>query len=144
MISWYEILKNSCLVCTSLYYPYITTLLFAFFIFTMLKFIGHSKCYKLFFFFFLFRATPVAYGGSQARGPVRATAASLHHKHSNTMYLTCDCHLHHSSQKCQFLNPLSETRGWNCNLIVPNQICFCCVTTGTPKLVMASVFTTSS
>ena len=32
----------------------------------------------------LFRATPVAYGGSRARGPIGATAASLHHNHSNT------------------------------------------------------------
>ena len=37
----------------------------------------------LFFFFFLFRATPVAYGGSQARGPIEAVAASLRHSHSN-------------------------------------------------------------
>ena len=37
----------------------------------------------LFFFFFgLFafsRAAPVAYGGSQARGPIGAVAPSLHH-----------------------------------------------------------------
>ena len=32
-----------------------------------------------FFFFALFRATPVAYGGSQARGRIPATAAGLHH-----------------------------------------------------------------
>ena len=31
-----------------------------------------------FFFSFLFRATPTAYGSSQARGRIRATAASLH------------------------------------------------------------------
>ena len=35
------------------------------------------------FFFFLFRTTLLAYGGSQARGRIRATAASLHHSHSN-------------------------------------------------------------
>ena len=33
-------------------------------------------------FFFLFRATPAAYGGSQARGQIRAAAADLHHSHS--------------------------------------------------------------
>ena len=40
--------------------------------------------YSLFFFFFfdLFRATPVAYGGSQARGLIGATAAGR--CHSNT------------------------------------------------------------
>ena len=31
----------------------------------------------------LFRATPKAYGSSQARGPIGATAASLHHGHGN-------------------------------------------------------------
>ena len=29
------------------------------------------------------RATPMAYEGSQARGPVGATAGSLHHSYSN-------------------------------------------------------------
>ena len=43
-----------------------------------------------FFFFLLFRAEPTAYGGSQAMGPVGATAASLHH----------------SSRQCRILNPL--------------------------------------
>ena len=41
----------------------------------------------LFFGFFggfcLFRAAPTGYGGSQARGPIRATAAGLHHSHGN-------------------------------------------------------------
>ena len=40
-------------------------------------------CIYLFIFILLFRATPVAYGGSQARGPVAATAAGLLHRHSN-------------------------------------------------------------
>ena len=35
-------------------------------------------------FFFLFRASPVAYGSSQAWGWIRATASSLHHSHSNS------------------------------------------------------------
>ena len=34
-------------------------------------------------FFGLFRATPMAYGGSQARGRIRATAASLRQSHRN-------------------------------------------------------------
>ena len=32
---------------------------------------------SIFFFFFLFRAALTAYGGSQARGPIGATATSL-------------------------------------------------------------------
>ena len=35
-----------------------------------------------FFVFCLFRAPPTAYGGSQARDPIRATAAGLHHSDS--------------------------------------------------------------
>ena len=38
-----------------------------------------------FFFFFAFsRATPVAYGGSKARGLIGAVAAGLRQSHSNT------------------------------------------------------------
>ena len=33
--------------------------------------------------FLLLRATPAAYGDSQARGPIGATTAGLHHSHSN-------------------------------------------------------------
>ena len=41
----------------------------------------------VFFVFFVclfFRAAPMAYGGSQARGPIGAAPAPLHHSHSNT------------------------------------------------------------
>ena len=43
---------------------------------------GYRK-YSSFFFLFLFRATSVTYGNSQARGQIRAAAAYLHHSHSN-------------------------------------------------------------
>ena len=42
--------------------------------------------YQVFFFFFFFAiswAAPAAYGGSQARGLIRAIAARLCHSHSN-------------------------------------------------------------
>ena len=39
--------------------------------------------FTLHFFFFLFRAAPVAYRSSQARVQIRAVAANLHHRHSN-------------------------------------------------------------
>ena len=64
-------------------------------------------------FSFFLRAAPTAYGGSQARGCIGATAASLHH----------------SSQQRRLFNPLSEVRDRTYNLMVPNQICFCCSTT---------------
>ena len=37
----------------------------------------------LFYLLLLFRAAPVAYGVSQAKGQIRATAATLRHSHSN-------------------------------------------------------------
>ena len=41
-------------------------------------------CSPIFFFFWsFFRASPAAYGGSQARGRIGALAAGLHHSHSN-------------------------------------------------------------
>ena len=36
-----------------------------------------------FFFFCLFRAAPVAYGGSQARGRISVVATGLYHSHTN-------------------------------------------------------------
>ena len=39
-----------------------------------------------FWSFCLFRATPMVYGGSQAKGPIGAGAVGLHHSHSNTGY----------------------------------------------------------
>ena len=81
-----------------------------------------------FFFILLFRATPTAYRGSQARDRIGATAADLHHSHS------CFCDLHHSSWQRQSLNPLSKTRDQTRNLMVPSRIRFCCAMTGTPLL----------
>ena len=41
-------------------------------------------CHEIFFFFcFFFRASLLAYGGSQARGLIRAPAVSLYHSNSN-------------------------------------------------------------
>ena len=60
-------------------------------------------------FFGLFRAAPVAYGGSQARGQLRAVAASRHHSHSNTRSEP-RLNGHHSSRHRRILNPPSEAR----------------------------------
>ena len=43
---------------------------------------------SIFFFFFFSRASPAAYGGSQAGAQIGAAAAGLHHSHSNPGYLT--------------------------------------------------------
>ena len=44
---------------------------------------GRPVCWRNFFFFCLFRTTHTSYGHSQARGPIGASAAGLHHRHSN-------------------------------------------------------------
>ena len=74
-------------------------------------------CVYIYSLFCLFRAAPVVYGGSQARGLIGVVAASLHH----------------SSWQHQILNPLSEARDQTRNLMVSSWIRFCCATTGTPK-----------
>ena len=42
-----------------------------------------SFFFFFFFFFLLYRAIPMAQGGSQARGLIGATATGLHYSHSN-------------------------------------------------------------
>ena len=57
------------------------------------------KCVQIIYFsFFLFRATLVAYRSSWAGGQIRAAAVGLHH----------------SLWQCWILNPLSEARNWTC------------------------------
>ena len=85
-------------------------------------------CCSCFVLFLLVRATPKAYGGSQARGLIGATAVGLHHSHSNAGSQL------HSSWQCRILNPLSEARDQTRNLMVPDRIRFHCTTTGTPNL----------
>ena len=87
----------------------------------------------LFFLFLLFWATPTACGGVQARGQVRATAASLRHSYSNTESVT------HSSWQCWILNPHIEARDQTCNLMVPSWISFHCATMGTPSFTIVLV-----
>ena len=76
------------------------------------------------FFFFvlcLFRASPAAHGGSQARGWIGAVAAILSHSHSNarskprlrpTPQLTATPHPY----------PLSKARDQTCTLMDPSQV----------------------
>ena len=70
-----------------------------------------------FSFFCLFRATPAAYGDSQARDLIWAIAAGLFH----------------SSQQHWILNPLSEARDQNHEVAGPSRIRFRCTTTATPE-----------
>ena len=85
----------------------------------------------LFIYFFLFRATPAAHGGSQARGPIGVVADGLWHGHS-CADLCRACDLHPSSRQCRVLNPWSKARDRTCNVMVPSRIRFRGATTGTP------------
>ena len=49
----------------------------------------HCVTLDILFFFLLFRAVPTAYGGSQARGRIRATPAGLPHSHCNSRSEPC-------------------------------------------------------
>ena len=75
----------------------------------------------VFFFFLLFRVEPDAYGGSQAKGTVGATAI--------TAIATSDpsnvCNLHHSSWQHQILNPLSGARDRTCILMDTSWTGYC-------------------
>ena len=50
----------------------------------------------------------------------------------------CVCDLHHSSQQCRILNPLSETRDQTQNLMVPSWIHFHCAMMGVSSLIEVS------
>ena len=88
-----------------------------------------------FYFILLFRASPVAYGCSQARGQIRAAAADCCHSHSNT---GCEDHLclHHSSQQYQNLNPRVEPGIQPTFSQTLVRFVIHWATTGTPKIVL--------
>ena len=74
---------------------------------------------ELTFFFFLFRATPAAYGGSHARGQIAATTAGLHQSHTHAR---SELHPWPTPQLMATpVRPLSEATG-TCNLVVPSRI----------------------
>ena len=93
------------------------------------------RSFHIIFFFFLvfwsfclFRATLKAHGGSQARDPIGAFAATA----TAMPDLTHICDPHHSPWQCQILNPPNEARDRTCNFMVPSRIGFRCTTMGTP------------
>ena len=58
--------------------------------------------YVCMYVFLLFRATPAAYGSSQAKGQIRALAADLRHSHSN---VGSELHLQPTSQLMAMPDP---------------------------------------
>ena len=73
--------------------------------------------------FLFFRPAPTAYGSSQARGDIRAAAASRGQSHNNARLIHI-CDLHHSSQQSQIFNPLSKARDQTCILLDTSQVHF--------------------
>ena len=76
-----------------------------------------TKSYWIFFSFFLFRAIPMVYGSSQARGQIDI------HGHAGFSHV---CDLYHSSWQCRIPDPLSKARNRTCILIDTSQIHFHC------------------
>ena len=76
--------------------------------------------------FFFFRATHVAYGGSQARNQIRATAAGLHHSHSHARTKPASV-----IQQRRIFSPLSGARDQTYILMDTSRVHFCWTTMGT-------------
>ena len=79
----------------------------------------------------LFRATPAAYGISQAGGRIRAATASLWPR-PQPQQLSRVHSLHHSSWQGGIPNPLSDARDRTRIPMDASQIRFLCATMGTP------------
>ena len=71
----------------------------------------------VFFKFFLFGATPIAYESSQARGQIRIAAAGWITA-KVTQDLSHVCKLHHSSWQRWIPNPMSRAREQTCVLMI--------------------------
>ena len=67
---WKEKTSTDTIICSSFYKSFI-------------HWSGSINKTTDFFFLYCFWAIPAAYGGSQARGQIRAVAAGLYHSHSN-------------------------------------------------------------
>ena len=74
------------------------------------------------YLFLLFRAGHVAYGSSQTRGLIRATAAGLYHSHSNTRSKPCPQPTP-KVMKCQILNLLSKSKNRTHVLMDTSRVC---------------------
>ena len=76
----------------------------------------YTDWYNVYYYFFLFRASPVVYGSSWAKGWIIAAAAGLSHSHSNAR---SELHLwlHQSWWQCWIPDPLSEVKDGTQNLM---------------------------
>ena len=94
-------------------------------------FLFYFILYFIFFLLCFVLLGPKAYGGSQARGLIRATAAGQCQSYSNA---GSEPRLRPTPQLTAMPdpNPLSKAKDRTHNLMVPNWIYFCCATKGTP------------
>ena len=91
--------------------------------------------YLLFFFAFdLLRATPMAYGSSQASGLIGAVATGLCPQQRQIQATSVTYTRAHSSAGS--FNPLSEARDQTRNLMGPSWIHFLWAITGTPQVLL--------
>ena len=74
-------------------------------------------------FFFSFWASPTAYGGAQARGPMGAIAAA-YTTATATWDLSRVFDLHYRLRQCRILKPLIETKDQTCILMDPSRVCY--------------------
>ena len=76
--------------------------------------LGSNDCRNFYLFCFVFLAVFFfqAYGSSQVRGQIGATAVGLTHRD-----LSHICYLYHSSWQCRILNPLIKARYWTHTLM---------------------------
>ena len=88
----------------------------------------YSSVFSLYLFIYLFiyfvRATPAAYGSSQARGQI-GVAAAHYTTATATWDPSCVCDLYHSSQQYKIIYPLSEARDQTRILMDTSKICYC-------------------
>ena len=91
---------------------------------------------SILFYFCIFRPAPRAYGASQARDRIGATAAGHSHIHSNAGSKLCLWPIYHSSQQHQSLNSLNQVRDPTCNLMVLCRVHLRCTTIGSPGVFM--------
>ena len=80
----------------------------------------------------LFRVTPAAYGGSQARGPVWAVADGLPEPQQQQIWVASATYTA-AHGNAGILNPLSKARDRTWVLMDSSRICFHCTTVRTPK-----------
>ena len=84
------------------------------------------------FLFVFLEPAPMAYENSQARGWVRATAASLCHSHRNARSKPCLQDTPQLIATHRILNPLSKPRDQTCLLVGSSWIHYHWAITGTP------------